>query len=171
MYIKREFAQTKIKRSIDFIKNAIKNNADDYEKGLIDGLTQAIDDIAYIPSADVVERETYEHKWHKLSMKELELEKENHELKELYDRAVSRVVELEMTNEDLKENYDVAQHYALERKEELERKRGKWGITSKDKCFCCSNCHELVIEMPTCMDKPLYDYCPNCGCQMNGEKE
>ena len=106
MYIKREFAQTKIKRSIDFIKNAIKNNADDYEKGLIDGLTQAIDDIAYIPSADVVERETYEHKWHKLSMKELELEKENHELKELYDRAVSRVVELEMTNEDLKEKYE-----------------------------------------------------------------
>ena len=46
--------------------------------------------------------------------------------KELYDRAVSRVVELQIANEDLNENYDVAQHYALERKEELERKRGEW---------------------------------------------
>lgn len=31
----------------------------------------------------------------------------------------------------------------------------------------CSVCHN-EIEMPTCMGKPIYSYCPACGAQMEG---
>lgn len=32
--------------------------------------------------------------------------------------------------------------------------------------WACSVCGESVANMPTSGDKPLYDYCPNCGAKM-----
>ena len=34
--------------------------------------------------------------------------------------------------------------------------------------WACSVCGESVANMPTSGDKPLYDYCPNCGAKMKG---
>ena len=47
-----EMAQSKIMESVKRIGEA----TDEWSKGYIDGLTQAIDNLAYLPSADVVER-------------------------------------------------------------------------------------------------------------------
>lgn len=34
----------------------------------------------------------------------------------------------------------------------------------------CSECRNIVSDMPTCMGKPLYEFCPNCGCPMEIER-
>ena len=33
----------------------------------------------------------------------------------------------------------------------------------------CTNCGE-VEKVPTCMGEPMYNFCPNCGCDMRGGK-
>ena len=34
----------------------------------------------------------------------------------------------------------------------------------------CSECRNIVSDMPTCMGKPLYEFCPKCGCPMEIER-
>lgn len=34
--------------------------------------------------------------------------------------------------------------------------------------FKCSLCRSEYY-VPTCMNEPMYDYCPNCGAKMDGE--
>lgn len=45
------------------------------------------------------------------------------------------------------------------------RPQGEW-YYSIDKGWECNQCHEIVKDMPTCMRKALYNFCPNCGADM-----
>ena len=50
-------------------------------------------------------------------------------------------------------------------------KRGEWkpfDLTYGRSIYSCSVC-EQATEVPVCMEKPMYAYCPNCGSQMRGE--
>ena len=42
---------------------------------------------------------------------------------------------------------------------------GEW-YYSIDKGWECKQCHEIVKDMPTCMRKALYNFCPNCGAEL-----
>lgn len=35
--------------------------------------------------------------------------------------------------------------------------------------FKCSVCNDVRFDIPTCMGKPLFNFCPNCGAKMNKE--
>lgn len=53
------------------------------------------------------------------------------------------------------------------------RMRGKWIWKGEegDSRFSCSVC-KCRENVPTCNGIPdIWDYCPNCGCQMNGDEE
>ena len=50
------------------------------------------------------------------------------------------------------------------------RPQGEW-YYSIDKGWECNQCHEIVKDMPTCMRKALYNFCPNCGADMRGGAE
>ena len=45
-----------------------------------------------------------------------------------------------------------------------ERKTGKW--VHMVGFWECDQCHAEYTDMPTCMGKVLYEYCPMCGCRM-----
>ena len=45
------------------------------------------------------------------------------------------------------------------------RPQGEW-YYSCDKGWECNQCHEIVKDMPTCMRKALYNFCPNCGAEL-----
>ena len=56
----------------------------------------------------------------------------------------------------------------------VEVRHGKWAEiedrTGWSKNFFCSECrHEFFVD--TCMLKPMWNYCPNCGASMRGEEE
>ena len=47
-------------------------------------------------------------------------------------------------------------------------KRGEWkpfDLTYGRSIYSCSVC-EQATEVPMCMEKPMYAYCPNCGAKM-----
>ena len=47
-------------------------------------------------------------------------------------------------------------------------KQGEWkpfDLTYGRSIYSCSVC-EQVTEVPMCMEKPMYAYCPNCGAKM-----
>ena len=46
-----------------------------------------------------------------------------------------------------------------------EKPQGEW-YYSIDKGWECNQCHEIVKDMPTCMRKALYNFCPNCGAEL-----
>ena len=46
-----------------------------------------------------------------------------------------------------------------------ERKKGKW-ILSKRAGFICSECRSGYRDQPTLMGKPMFVFCPLCGCEM-----
>ena len=48
---------------------------------------------------------------------------------------------------------------------DAEQKKGRW---EQDKLgtFLCSNCHSGFKEQPTCMGRPMFEYCPICGAKM-----
>ena len=55
-------------------------------------------------------------------------------------------------------------------KGKADRPQGEW-YYSIDKGWECNQCHEIVKDMPTCMRKALYNFCPNCGADMRGGAE
>ena len=55
---------------------------------------------------------------------------------------------------------------------ETERKKGKWkpfDLTWGRSVYSCTACGKAV-DIPTEMSKPIYNYCPNCGADMRGDK-
>ena len=52
-----------------------------------------------------------------------------------------------------------------------EVKHGRW--IEKDSRyvhnFKCSVCNDVRFDIPTCMGKPLFNFCPNCGAKMDLE--
>lgn len=53
-----------------------------------------------------------------------------------------------------------------------ERKTGKWlpdNTNMYEIRFVCSNCKESQV-VPTIGYKPIWDWCPRCGCKMEGEQ-
>ena len=57
--------------------------------------------------------------------------------------------------------------YQIDNAPTVEPKQGEW-YYSCDKGWECNQCHETVKDMPTCMRKALYNFCPNCGADMRG---
>lgn len=50
------------------------------------------------------------------------------------------------------------------------RPQGKWirgKLQNGERLSRCSACGERC-RVPTCVGKPIYDYCPNCGAKMKG---
>ena len=47
---------------------------------------------------------------------------------------------------------------------ESERKPGKW--VHMVGWWECNQCHAEYTDMPTCMGKVIYEYCPMCGAKM-----
>ena len=47
---------------------------------------------------------------------------------------------------------------------EPERKPGKW--VHMVGWWECNQCHAEYTDMPTCMGKVIYEYCPMCGAKM-----
>ena len=47
---------------------------------------------------------------------------------------------------------------------EPERKPGKW--VHMVGWWECNQCHAEYTDMPTCMGKAIYEYCPMCGAKM-----
>jgi hypothetical protein len=52
---------------------------------------------------------------------------------------------------------------------EPERKTGKW--VHMVGWWECDQCHAEYTDMPTCMGKVIYEYCPMCGCRMKEVEE
>ena len=52
-------------------------------------------------------------------------------------------------------------------------RHGEWkqfDLTCGRSIYYCSVC-EQATEVPMCMEKPMYAYCPNCGARMDGGKD
>ena len=76
--------------------------------------------------------------------------------------------------------YKVLAHIDLDPNEVVERmknlqievnsKEGKW-FKDDEGTFICSCCGNGYKDQPTCMGKPLFEYCPICGAKMKGADE
>lgn len=51
-----------------------------------------------------------------------------------------------------------------------QRMRGRWMESDTDG-FVCSVCHNGYKMQPTIMGKPMFEFCPCCGAQMDGQEE
>ena len=49
-----------------------------------------------------------------------------------------------------------------------EPKTGHWEWLTEDK-YRCSNCNSET-RVDECLNEPMYDFCPFCGCPMVGEE-
>ena len=56
-----------------------------------------------------------------------------------------------------------------------DRPQGEWIETDETDCgatvYKCSECELRVSDLPTILGKPIYSFCPNCGCRMRKENE
>ena len=50
-----------------------------------------------------------------------------------------------------------------------EKRKGEWYYSCQNG-WHCSICHESVKDMPTVMRKAIFNFCPNCGADMRGDK-
>lgn len=70
---------------------------------------------------------------------------------------------LEYVRKWLEVAFEVIVDYAAD---VVERKRGEWGqpfkVDAENVGYACSVCGEFGV--------PCWNYCPNCGCDMRGEK-
>ena len=66
-----------------------------------------------------------------------------------------------------KEGYKQA---IIDGKTNFSRPQGEWYYNNQNG-WHCSICHKSVKDMPTVMGKADFDYCPNCGADMRGDKE
>ena len=51
-----------------------------------------------------------------------------------------------------------------------ERKKGKWIWDDEMGVFLCSSCKNGWKDQPTLMGKPLFEWCPVCGAEMEVEE-
>lgn len=54
-----------------------------------------------------------------------------------------------------------------------ERKKGKWvliGSRLESRPYACSECN-YAFQVDTVMGKTAWNYCPNCGAEMEGEED
>lgn len=51
---------------------------------------------------------------------------------------------------------------------QTQRMRGRWMESDTDG-FVCSVCHNGYKMQPTIMGKPMFEFCPCCGAQMEGQ--
>ena len=49
-------------------------------------------------------------------------------------------------------------------------RKGEW-IKSETDGFICSACGSGYRDQPTCMGKPMFEYCPVCGAKMKGAED
>ena len=45
-------------------------------------------------------------------------------------------------------------------------KRNENIFNYKDEWYVCSECNVIINDMPTCIGKPMYEFCPSCGASM-----
>ncbi len=48
-----------------------------------------------------------------------------------------------------------------------DRPQGKW-FKDDEGTFICSACGSGYKDQPTCMGRPMFEYCPVCGVRMKG---
>lgn len=165
------------------LEEALNNGA--VRLGIADktGIKEIINDV---PSADVVSVREYQ-----------ELADENRELKRLLKLAIEDIDNCSFCSMCVNRNdYDKCKKckaitldmFKWEHGDEAEKllkddtvkaiadvqtvKHGKWrfsGNYSPTKNWICSECNGMVI-MPVYCWKSYYNYCPNCGAKMDGEK-
>lgn len=51
-----------------------------------------------------------------------------------------------------------------------DRPQGKW-IASEADGYLCSVCRNGYRNQPTCMGRPMFEYCPFCGARMDRERK
>ena len=51
-----------------------------------------------------------------------------------------------------------------------DRPQGKW-FKDDEGTFICSACGSGYKDQPTCMGRPMFEYCPVCGARMKGADE
>ena len=74
------------------------------------------------------------------------------------------------TEEDRQKLLSALRNAKLKVLVEEEKPQGKW-YHSIERGWHCSECDEVVKDMPTCMRKATYKFCPNCGADMRGDRE
>ena len=63
---------------------------------------------------------------------------------------------------------DVRNHLRSLSPAQHKRKTGHW-IKSDKGVFLCSECNSGYKNQPTCMGKPMFEFCPICGADMRKE--
>lgn len=91
----------------------------------------------------------------------------DHNLLGLCARAAAAIEELQQIADHYEQAAKDYWREACEYKAQLP-KRGVWkpfDLTYGRSIYSCSVC-EQATEVPMCMEKPMYAYCPNCGAKM-----
>ena len=93
--------------------------------------------------------------------------------------AIERFIENGLNNPDNDKafGYDgvciLAEVHYMQAADVVEVKHGEWVRLDAYKGmenFKCSVCRSECY-VPTCMNEPMYSYCPNCGAKMDGGKD
>ena len=131
-------------------------NGEDYRYDIHTAIAQGI---PYNPSGDLISREALKKEFKAIYHCAETMEEVANTMEDAIDNAPTLEVYTkdDMTKEYLKGYNDC--------KEMTERQKGEW-YYSIDKGWECNQCHEIVKDMPTCMRKALYNFCPNCGADM-----
>ena len=67
--------------------------------------------------------------------------------------------------------WDDAMECAIKALEEPERKKGEWIITSEFEDCYYAKCNQCNTTQVFYFNKPLTNFCPNCGADMRGEQD
>ena len=58
-------------------------------------------------------------------------------------------------------------YHAIRELPSADRPQGKW-FKDDEGTFICSACGSGYKDQPTIMGKPMFEWCPICGCRMKG---